>query len=350
MARSPRRILKVCSAREAIYGASLSMITLAEALRAAGDHVEFVTFGRRMLGHALEARGFCVHRVSNRLGKLDLGTVLAIRAAARAMRADILHGHLSTACIAAGLAARLARLPGVVTAHGMSSHASFRTAHRIIAVSHGVKRHLVGQGLRPERIDMVHNGTHRPADFAHCQSEEPGVRVLTVARLTPAKGIAEGLRAVAAVAPCNPGLTYTLVGDGEGRREFEDLAHRLRLGERVRFVGYCEDVWPHLARADLFLFPSRKEALGISVIEAMLAGLPVVATSVGGVPEVVGDAGILIPLDDAFAMETALGTLIESPERRCSLARAARARAEHHFTVEAMRAGTVAVYDRLIRS
>jgi glycosyltransferase involved in cell wall biosynthesis len=169
----------------------------------------------------------------------------------------------------------------------------------------------------------------------------------TVARLTPMKGIDTGLEAFKILAEKVPNSHYVLVGSGDGEPTYRKWVADSNLQDRVHFLGYQSNVFNPLAAMDLFLFPSLKEAMGISVVEALAMGLPVVSTNVGGLPEVITqEVGSLVKPNDSRAMaEQALNALTQP-----SLGPAAKLRAETQFSVEAMRHGTCEVYRALLRT
>ncbi len=350
-------VLQVCSAREAVYGAVQSLLTLATAQRQAGTMVEFLTFKGKRFGKQVRDLGFCSHEVRVR-GKVD---PLAIREMARVIRSggyDVVHTHLSTSSVNGALAARLARVPSVATVHGMSGRLSFAAANHLIAVSGSVRDHLVRQGVPARKISVVYNGVDLeecilPRDEARTRlGLALGVPVVgTVARITPLKGVEDALRAVKILTANLPDLRYLLVGEGERLAACKSLATELGIGENVDFLGYRKDVGACLAAMDLFLFPTLKEAMGIALVEAMAAELPTVSTNVGGIPEVVtSDTGILVGPGEPEALAEASLGLLNDPERMRRLGQAGRNRAREVFGIPAMQAATDAVYRRVVRS
>jgi glycosyltransferase involved in cell wall biosynthesis len=141
-----------------------------------------------------------------------------------------------------------------------------------------------------------------------------------------------------------------LVGDGPEMPHVRALVTTLGLGERVRLLGAIGDVASVLSRTQLFVLVTRWEGFPRSVLEAMRAGLPVVASAVGGVHEAIehGETGLLVPPGDERALSDALRRLLTAPARRARMGELARARYEQRFTFEAMLRGTIAVYDELI--
>jgi glycosyltransferase involved in cell wall biosynthesis len=153
-----------------------------------------------------------------------------------------------------------------------------------------------------------------------------------VARLTPIKGQTYLLEAIARLSGKIPDLRLLLVGDGEDRVALQARARREDLRGKVIFTGACVDPRPAMAAMDLVAMPSLNEGQGRAVVEAMAAGIPVVASRVGGLPEVLDGerGGLLVPPGDPEALAEAIETLVTSPERVAKLARAGRLRATRY--------------------
>lgn len=355
MRTSPLRILQVCSAREVIYGAALSLRTLALYQRQAGHSVEFLAFKGKPFAGQMRELGFPVTEVRVR-AKIDPVAIVRMARIIRERRIDVVHTHLSTSSVNGTLAARLAKTPSVATVHGMSGKLSFVAATRLIAVSGEVKDHLVAQGIPASRIDVVYNGLEfdAPAVSSDAMRHQLGLQDLgpilgTVSRVTPLKGIDTAIRTIAHLKKQYPQIRYLVVGDGDAVDPCRTLASDLNVAENVIFYGYQKDVRGYLSAMDLFLFPSRKEAMGIALVEAMEVGLPTVATRVGGIPEVITpDVGILREMDDDIGLAAACQSLLENLPTRLEMGSAAQRRARTVFSVEAMSNATDAVYARLV--
>jgi glycosyltransferase involved in cell wall biosynthesis len=285
----------------------------------------------------------------------------------RSIRPAVVHAHLTTplGCRFSLIAAAVARVPAVVaTAHLLIESSANRSAQqrvlvsavdRYIAVSkHVASRLRDGFGVPSEKISTVLNGV-RLARFDHLTPN--GLRdqltgganvpvILTVARLHPQKGLEFLLDAARQV----PDALFLVAGEGPQRPALEQEARALGLGARVRFLGFRTDVPELLANCDLFVLPSLFEGLPISVLEAMAAGKPVVATSVGGTDEAVvdGDTGLLVPPGDAPALATAIRQLIHDGALAERLGAAGRARVAAHFTAQTMVEQVATVYEEAL--
>lgn len=187
----------------------------------------------------------------------------------------------------------------------------------VVAVSNSVAEYLSDTyAYRDDRVAVIPNGWEgvpRPPDSA-----DRAPTVVCVGNLRPEKGHDSLLRAFAKARETVTDAQLILVGDGPCAPSVRNLATGLGLDEAVTFAGAASDVWPWLARADVFAIASRVETFGIAALEAHAAGLPVVATDVGGVAEVVrrGETGILLEPGDIDGMAKALAELLLSPERR----------------------------------
>jgi glycosyltransferase involved in cell wall biosynthesis len=286
--------------------------------------------------------------------------------AIRDERPTIFHAHLSwpLACKFGVLAAWLARVPGMVaTAHlyvelrtRWRPPLMFRPLRRVMAVSNEVKARYARELQVPmHRLAVVRNGIRvppsvRPPDpvlRAELVRGRPDYVVLTPARLHDQKGHAFLLEAAARV----PDATFVLAGDGPLRADLEARAAELGVAERCVFLGQRTDVPDLLAAADLFVLPSLYEGLPISVLEAMAARRPVVATAIGGTDEAVMHeaTGLLVPPRDAPALASAIRRLRADPALAHRLAVAGRERVEREFSSEAMARNVMRVYDEVLR-
>jgi len=294
--------------------------------------------------------------------------VWRIRQALRAERPAIVHAHLSwpLACRYGILAGWLARVPAIVATaqlyidfwqepHGHLQQRLMTAAlRRIIAVSHEVKACYAGELRVPERkLTVVPNGIPvssepRPPDpalRALLVQGRPDFVVLTPARFHEQKGHAYLLAAAAQV----PDATFVLAGEGSLRADMERLARELGVADRCVFLGQRSDVPALLAAADLFVLPSLFEGLPLSVLEAMAAARPVIATAIGGTDEAITDGltGLLVPPRDPAALGSAIRQLQGDPALAQRLAAAGRERVEREFSSAVTARGAMRVYDEV---
>lgn len=285
----------------------------------------------------------------------------AVVRAVRDERPDIVHTHLVHADLYGAAAATLLRVPVVSSRHnddryllGPFRHvdrAFARPARRIIAISDAVHRFLVTVGLPREKIVTVHYGLDElPEAACEVQPEDLGIApdapvVLAIGRLTEQKDHPTLLRAFARAHTRHPRAVLVILGIGPLEAETRRLSDELGLGESVLLPGRLE-IRDWLERADLFVHTSRWEGFGLVLLEAMLAGLPVVATRVSAVPEVVsdGESGLLLAPGDDTGIGDALAALLDDPARARALGLAGLERAHDRFSVARMADRTIAVY------
>ncbi|MBE3584511.1 MAG: glycosyltransferase family 4 protein, partial [Limnochordaceae bacterium] len=255
------------------------------------------------------------------------------------------HAHTFKAGAVARLAGAAEGVPTIYTPHGWRFMAGTprlwqlagptierflaRHAARIVCVSEYERQLALELGIAdPEKLVVVQNGIPDVPDQARklgpVHSLTQNVRAIMVGRFEPPKDQETLVRAVARAS--RPGIVLDLVGDGPTRTRIADLARSLGLGDRVRFLGERDDIPELLAESHVFVLASQFEGLPLVVLEAMRAGLPVVATGVGGVPEAVRDGvtGILVPPRNVEALAEALGTLASSARVRTEMGAAGR--------------------------
>jgi glycosyltransferase involved in cell wall biosynthesis len=338
-----------------IGGAQRVVVSLCNELVASGQQVVLVTLGEGgplaaalRPSRLLTVRHLHLRRHSLFLFPLFLWSVARIlwrlRRIMREHRVDVVHSHAGDSNLLGMLAARLAGVPRrFATFHSLvflargrpddlrnrlarrTLRAYGRIATKFVAISDAVRDEVIAvTGIAPERVVTVRNGIEipPPADAALREPRrlglglDPGDRVvLCVGRLTRAKGHPHLLRALALLAGDFPRLVCLLIGDGDERAPLEALAAELKIEKRVRFLGYRSDVAELYSIGDAFVLPSEWEGLPISLLEAMAAGLPCVATRIAGTAEVIRDGnGLLVPPQDPPALAAALRRILEDPE------------------------------------
>ena len=224
---------------------------------------------------------------------------------------------------------------------------AYACASRVVANCAAAADRLAKECVARWRIQVIHNGldvnAYRPRVVVR-----PIRRIATVANLRSEKAHDVLLQAAQIVLRRYPDAEFVLAGDGPRRHELETLACRLEIDSRVRFLGHCDNIPALLADSDAFVLPSLSEAFPNGVLEAMAAGLPVVASRVGGILELIEHqrTGVLVPPGDARALGYALLDLIGWDAHAAALGRAARHAVETRYSFERM----VAAYERLYAS
>lgn len=296
------------------------------------------------------------------LGARNLRDIGAFRRLLRFIRAnhiDLIHAHLGYAATWAALASRITGVPSVATLHvapPTSGRARLRDrlmrfvlrrwSSQVIAVS-GALRRQYGD----ERFAVAHNGIEVER-FAGSRDESreliarefgipPDAKIVaTVSVLREGKGVEVLLRAFEPIDDA-----YLLViGDGPKREEWQALAKN----DRIRWAGFRRDVNALLPGCDLFVLASFDDAFPTVLLEAMAAGLPIVASRVGGIPEITGE--VLVPPGDAEALGAAIGALLADDERRRTMGETARTRARERFSTAAWIDRLEEIYRRVLRT
>lgn len=334
-----------------------------EYLRSQGIETAVVTPpGARLAARARE-RGFAVHTVAMGRG-LAVGSVLALRRLFQEHRPTHLNTHSSRDTLLAALAARsLLRRPHIVRTRHLilpPTHPATYTwlPDRVVTVSQAVADDLIARGVPATRIRVVPTGVDLqrfdPQRVTSQLRQELGLApdtllVGTLAILRNKKGHRDLLAAIPQVLARLPAVHFVIAGDGPQEEKLRTEAERLGISSHVHFLGLRRDVPEILSALDLFVLPTREEALGTAFLEAQAMGVPVIGTRVGGVPETLreNETGLLVPANDPAALATALLDLLSQPEKRAAFARAARPWVESRFSIERMGEAMLQVYREL---
>ena len=382
VAGTPLRLLEVVT-RLDVGGVPSHLILLLEGLRARGYDIT-VACGACDPEHKAQLTALGIRLEPVELRRLpsptsDIRGLVRLYRLVRHGRFDIVHTHMSKATLLGGLAGWLARAPvNVNTAHTLGSVAAPMawlralfwvydkillsvTMDAVITVSERVRdtvlrKHLLG----PEKVFAIPNGV-RSADqipaasaramlLAELGNRSGRLIVGTVARLVWFKGLDVLAAAAATVVKSYPESVFVVVGDGPLRGELERQARALGVARSFAFLGERRDVAQLLRALDVFVLPSVSEGMPVTILEAMNAATPVIATRVGGVPELVddGETGLLVPPRDPEALGAAILHLLESPRLRADMGRRGRERVACHFSAERMVTSTDQLFRRLL--
>jgi glycosyltransferase involved in cell wall biosynthesis len=317
--------------------------------------VQVVSLGTRgVLADEVEACGCPVTALEEPAG-FRVGLFVRLTHWFRRERIDVVHTHDNRPLIYGAGAARLARVPRVVhTQHGQSLRLSRRQARlvnfmagltdRFACVSNDSAARAVAQGVSPRKVCLVWNGIDTTRfRFAPC-ANGPAV---SVGRLNPEKDHETLVRAAALVLRNDPTFRLEIAGAGPCMARLREVTAELRLENHVLFLGPVRDVAALLERSGLFVLPSVSEGVSLTLLEAMASGVAIVATDVGGNPEVVadGETGVLVPPRDHTALAAAILRLRRDAAERWHLIVAGRERVERLFDVRRMVADYEALYE-----
>jgi glycosyltransferase involved in cell wall biosynthesis len=348
-------------------GAEMMLIQLSEELRRRGHQVTAVgpERGRGWLSGQLRKRGFerrtfTLRRPVDPLCAVDLVRTL------RELRIDVVHSHEFTMAVYGCAAARWLGLPHVFTMHGSEAvmdawrrRAALRWAAKgsraFVTVSAHTRALTQDRlGLREGAIDVIPNGVpfrpgEREATRLALGVKDDEVLILMVGNLLQGKGHLVVIEALGELqrAGCAAESQLVIAGDGPEREHLARRAAELSIGDRVHLLGHRDDIPDLQAAADVFAMPSYFESMPLALLEAMIVGKAIVASRVGGIPEMLRDetSGLLAPVGDARGFGQALRRLIEDPGLRERLGTAARRHAEAEFHIRVM----ADRYERLYR-
>ncbi|MCL4473125.1 MAG: glycosyltransferase family 4 protein [Actinobacteria bacterium] len=394
----PLKILQV-AANTRLGGLPLHVLTLSRALRDRGHEVEILSMDSGPLIARFEQEGFRVATITQLGAKAKRDPLLALkvkREVGRRIEAaapDIVHSHGPRAHFFSSLAVRGIRggheqgragcalacsVHGSVSQFTIGNSGSFngmksrmrrlqyggidrlaqRYSRRMVAVCQATADELINElGIDPAKVVVVRNGIDDrspgsvpPAELRRSLGFEESDRVAVyVGRLAFHKGAPDFIKAAEIVARELPQARFLVVGDGPMEAELRRQASQGPLAGKAVFTGMREDAVDLVAAADLFVLPSLSEGLPLTLLEAAMLGKAMLATSVGGIPEIVkpGETGELTPLRNPVLLAREMASLLADDAGRGRMGRAARQLWEREFTVEAMTDGMEAVYREL---
>ena len=379
---------------DSIGGAQIHVRDMTYRLLADSHRVSVLTGSEGPLTDILHDAGVEVRILSHLVRPMnpfkDLLAILETRRALQDLKPDLLSTHTAKAGFVGRVAAWTLGIPSIFTVHGWQfaegispfqrlvveglERFTAKICRKIITVSeYDRELALRRKVVPPEKMITIHNGmpdvpkelvrwlSHNEDDSSlplHKRESSSldappmrplsPVRLIMVARLQPQKDHPTLFRALAELTDRN--WTLELVGDGPDREALQSLARELEVADRVIFSGQRLDVPQRLKDSDVFVLATRWEGFPRSILEAMRAGLPVVATDVGGCRESVvdGETGFLVPREDPVQLRDRLRLLIDSPELRVQMGQKGRKRFEENFTFEGMYERTVAVYREVL--
>lgn len=307
-------------------GGQQQVLSLIEGLKAKG-HQNFAVVRK---GSALAERlaGVCPLFEVDPWGEWDFIAAHRVNRFLKREKIDVVHAHSGHGVALASFSTAGTRIPVIATrrvdfhlAKNFLSRWKYRKLRKIVAISEGVKTILLQDGIPPNQITLIPSGIDfkRHQGIQPFSKEEMGVPpeakvVGQVAALAPHKDQATFLKAIAILKEKDPRVRAVIVGDGPLRAELEELSIALGINSVVSFFGFREDALRCLASFDVFCLSSQEEGLGTSLLDAMALGVPIVATQVGGIPDVVQDGvtGTLVPPRDPERLAQALHSTLQN--------------------------------------
>jgi len=350
-------------------GGETQVLGLTLALAAAGHRAELICDPAGRLWERATAEGIRCHPIRIR-NAIDLAAGVKLRAILKREHYDVVHFHTSRAHSMAPFARGFASTLVVTRRMDYRPNRVFapllfnRAVDGVVAISEGVADSLAAAGVDRRRVTVVHSGVDcnrfRPptaqerADArAALGVSDAEILISAVGALEQRKGHRYLIEAIGALAapPASIKLKCFIVGQGSVHKVLQGEIAVIRSLERIKLLGRVDDVRELLWASDIFAMPSLKEGLGVAALEAMASGLPVIASDVGGLREVVEDgrSGFVVPPANAGAIVSAIVRLAESAELRSQMGAAARARVVENYSIEKMAARTLALYRECVR-
>jgi glycosyltransferase involved in cell wall biosynthesis len=357
------KILHVEGGRN-LYGGALQVLYLIEGLKARG--VENLLACRTGSDIGLAAKPFAEVRGMKMEGDMDVLLIPRLYRLIRATRPDIVHLHSRIgADVMGGIAARLAGVPIVHSRRQDNPEKpwmvalKYRLHDRVVAISEGIGEVLMSEGLSPARLRIVRSAVEarpfqQPADKTWFRAEfglpEGSLVMGVVAQLISRKGHRFLLQAMPRLMERFPALYVIFFGKGPAEADLREQARKLGLDGRVRLAGFRDDLPRILPCLDLLVHPALMEGLGVSLLQAASAGVPIVASRAGGIPEAVRDGlnGLLVPPGDVAALGEAIGRVLGDPALARRLGEAGRDLVAREFSVDGMVEGNLRVYRELL--
>ena len=316
-------------------------------------------------GLGLSARDSRRLRIRDRTGASDPPAALTLSSIVRSYRPHVIHAHGYRAAWVCFLAGILTPLPPlVVTVHNLfptdierlasiGARMALGKAHTVIAITRAVAESLSNAGVKMQRLRIIPNGIQVPVPKHNREEVRSTLGIapqapvaIVVARLMEDKGVAGAIKAHTVLRQRAPNSVLLIAGDGPDRDAVELMAEELGVKDSVLFLGYRDDVPDLLAASDVCIIPSVFEGQSLVALEAMALGIPVVATSVGGLAEVVqhDKTGLLVDPTDHTALADAAFSLIQNKERAAQLAEAGRNHVLSFYTRDIMVSNVAEVY------
>ncbi|WP_341667893.1 glycosyltransferase family 4 protein [Alcaligenes sp. SDU_A2] len=364
------KIAYIITRSDVIGGANIHLLDLAQGIKKEGIEAIILIGGEGIVAQEANAKGIPTLAIKNLIREINLiKDILAffeIRSALKKISPDIVHLHSSKAGIVGRLAARSLGLPAIFTAHGWAftdgvskrrkiayrliEKAMAPFATKIITVSEYDRQLAIkNKIIKPSKLRAIQNGLPdvdiEKKYLEHQETQNDHLcKLIMVARFDEQKDQATLIKALALIKNKNWNLTFA--GDGRLRSEAEKLVKEHQLTDKIIFAGACRDIPDRLQASDVFVLSTNWEGFPLSILEAMRAGLPVLATDVGGVSEAVahGVTGYLSQRGDSQELAKYLELLISDPKLRESLGKNGQISFKKNFTFKTMLEKTISVY------
>ena len=357
------RILHVETGKH-LYGGALQVLYLMQGLKARSCQNTLVCAVASEIGKAA-GEAAAVYEVPM-AGELDPGFVLRLGRIIRIEQPDIVHVHSRRgADLWGGIAARLTKTRVVVTRRVDNpepprlARAKYRLYDRVVTISEGIRQVLLTEGVVADKVVCVpsavdisrYENVCEKAWFCREFGIQPCDKVIgLIAQFIARKGHRYLIEAAPGILAHFPETRFLFLGQGHLQKKLQEVSRRTNIADQLRFAGFRTDLERILPCLDLVVHPATMEGLGVCLLQAAASGLPIVATRVGGIPEIVHDgvSGYLVAPGDARALTDAVLSLLQDPGKANRFGQAGREIVRLHFSIEAMVAGNQRVYRQVL--
>jgi len=329
-------------------GGQAQLFTLIRGLKQRGHRVHLVCHPKTLLGERASEEGIQVHPLAI-WSEIGLISLFRIAALIRALKPEILGFNTPKPIFIGNLASRFTSVRARILFRRVNFplRKSLLTRVKynwgidsIIAISASIRAQLQADGVAPARISTIYEGLDLEAGEPRRNpvAKAPGepLRLGTVAHLSPEKGLTYLIEAAALIPEVRSSMRFIIVGDGRCRKGLEDLVRARNLESCFQFEGFKEQTIPYFESFDIFVLPSLSEGLSSSILTAMSMALPVIATNVGGIPELIcdGENGLLVRPADSTGLAEAIRRLAANPEERFKMGQMGKKKMEKQFTLQ----------------
>lgn len=348
-----------------IGGISSYVLTLAKGLKAKGHNVYVASSTGDMLNTFMREGINYIPipiRTKNEISPKILISLFKLLKIIRQEKIDLIHSHTRVTQVLGCLIQRFSGKPHISTCHGFFKKRISRLifpcwGYRVIAISEAVRQHLLHDfKVKEEKVRLIHSGLDvdrfriQGVDYRQQKKKELGLAngpaIGIIARLSEEKGHICLINAMKLVLENIPQAQLLIVGDGKMKMKLTDLTKRLGLEDKIRFFPSVTDTMQILSVLDIFVLPSSKEGLGLSLMEAMAAGIAVIGSNIGGIKSLISDekVGLLVKPDDPQQLSSAISVLLQDEDKRKALGVNARNFIVSNFSAEKMIANTESLY------
>lgn len=347
-----------------LYGGALQVLYLIEGLSKMGCQNTLVCPKGSAIGQ--QAMPFAMVCELPMRGEIDPGFLLRLLRIIRKESPQLVHVHSRRgADLWGGIAAKLSRVKAVITRRvdnreiPLIARAKYGLYDRVITISYEIRRVLISEGVPARKLVCVRSAVDYRRYEKDCErtwffkefSLNPENRAIgVIAQLIPRKGHRYLIQAAPKILENCPEARFIFFGQGPLKRQLESLCTEKDLGGKIYFAGFRRDLERILPCLDMVVHPATMEGLGVALLQAAAAGVPILATKAGGIPEIVkhGQNGYLLPVGDVDGIAEAVISLLKDPAKTMSFGQAGREMVISRFSVDAMVGGNLRVYTQVL--